>query len=71
MNSLNTWWEDMDLLNKDRFQKLLFPNGITYMKKGSLGTANAGYLVSLLSNFGTNKSLVVGVEGLEPPASSV
>ncbi len=61
----------MDVMNKDRFQKLIYPAGITYKRKGSLGTASCGYLVSLLSDFETDKSLVVGDKGLEPLTFSV
>jgi len=59
VSGMGDWWKSMQLMNKTRFQLLLFPAGITYKKKASLGITRMGYLVKLFSNFETNKSLIV------------
>lgn len=54
-----------------RFQKMVFPEGISYDKKSGFGTAKLGLIYQLNRDFKNDKSSLVDITGLEPVTSTV
>jgi site-specific DNA recombinase len=64
-------WIDMPDAIKPRFQKLVFPNGITYKKDKGFGTCDLGLIYAINRSFVSNDFSLVDPTGLEPATSSV
>jgi hypothetical protein len=70
ISNLERQW--FDLTNSQaRFQKMIFPDGISYTRNLGFGTCRLGLIYELNRICGTEKSLVVGDRGLEPRTSSL
>ena len=63
------FWEAADLNLKQRFQQLVFPEGLTYEKNGSFGTAPISSIFNLLQELKTDKSKMATPAGFEPASS--
>ena len=64
-------WLDLDLPLRVKFQKLVFPTGITYNRKSGFGTPQLGRIFKLNQQFATRDSYVVDPTGIEPVTSSL
>jgi hypothetical protein len=64
-------WLDLTPEYRTRFQKLVFPQGIRYTKKGGFGTALLGCIFNLYSESDYANSCKVDPRRFELPASSV
>lgn len=63
-------WEIMNVEQKQRFQKMIFPNGIIFDKStGKYGTAVLSPLFTLSRDFQRRESHLVAGGGIEPPTS--
>lgn len=68
MRDLQRQWQDMDVNDKQRLQKLIFPSGIIYDKNTKeFGTAEMSPIFELNRTFTGNKTHLVAPEGIEPP----
>ena len=57
-------WQDMNIRQKQRLQKLVFPKGLKYnIHSGSFGTVTLSLIFRLNREFSGNKSLVVAPTG--------
>ncbi len=52
-------WQDMPDVIKPRFQKLVFPNGISYQKSEGFGTFTLGLIYAINRDIGLNKFSMV------------
>ena len=68
--TLGRLWFDL-AKSQLRFQKMVFPDGISYSKKDGFRTTSLGLIYELNRTCGIEKSLVVGDRGLEPRTSSL
>ncbi len=60
-------WEGMDFIQKQKLQKLVLPQGVTYQKSsGTFGTAILSPIFRLNETFLTNQSDFVAGVGIEP-----
>lgn len=59
-------WMDYSLENKQRFQQMVFPEGITYDKEKFCRTTKLGLIYELLQGITTPDSNLVPREGFEP-----
>ena len=71
ISDLPRTWMDVDIETKKKFQKLVFPEGITYDKKVGFGTAKLGLIYELNSQFSSQKTDLVDPIGFEPMTSSL
>lgn len=60
-------WSGISPQFRPRFQKLVFPGGISYGKKDGFGTAEVGLIFKLNEAFDLKNSSIVPRRGLEPP----
>lgn len=68
INASNVWLH-ADLDTRQRFQHLVFPEGLTYKTGGSFGTTRMSSIFSLLQNLETAKSNMATPAGFEPASS--
>ena len=61
---LGRQWLDL-AISHQRFQKLVFPDGITYKRGEGFGTARLGLIYELNRTYGVEKSLLVDLRRLE------
>ena len=66
MRDLPRKWMDYSLENKQRFQQMVFPEGITYDAKKFCRTAKLGLIYELLQGVTTPNSDLVRRVGFEP-----
>ncbi len=59
IGSVGQKWLKLPLLFQTRFQKLVFPEGIPYLKNEGFGTAKMSIIFELISNFRNQKSFNV------------
>ena len=60
-------WVRLEPPIRSRFQKIIFPEGIPYIRNEGFGTVVTGRIFSLNSSFATTGSLSVRRGGFEPP----
>ncbi|KKR44303.1 MAG: Site-specific recombinase [Candidatus Moranbacteria bacterium GW2011_GWC1_45_18] len=65
ISDLGRQWLDLSQ-SHSRFQKMVFPEGISYKRDEGFGTARMGLIYELNKTFGANKSLLVPLRGIEP-----
>ncbi len=58
ISDLGRQWLDLAISHK-RFQKMVFPDGISYIRNSGFGTAKLGLIYELNSTCGLEKSLIV------------
>lgn len=61
--SLGQFWRGLEPPMSSRFQKLIFPEGITYRQNVGFGTAKLAYIFELNQNFAAQKSALVDFVG--------
>lgn len=66
IHNLSKNWLEISPELKSRFQKLIYPEGISYDREKKFGTAKLGYIFELKETFQSGKSLMVDPTGLEP-----
>ncbi len=66
VKNLDRQWFDLPVRTKKRFQKLIFPEGISYHREEGFGTAQFGLIFQLNKTFCENKSPLVAPRGIEP-----
>ncbi len=67
INDLSSLWQDLNIEQKIRLQKLVLPEGIEYNKmSGLFGTALLSYIFWLFANFPDKESALVAGSGIEP-----
>ena len=66
ISDLPRTWNDLNIENKKRFQKLVLPEGITYDKKLGFGTAQLGLIYNINRQVNGDKNDLVPQTGLEP-----
>ncbi len=66
IDDLGRQWFDMPDKIKPRFQKLVFPEGVSYKKNVGFGTARLGLVYSINATFDGKKSSLVARRGIEP-----
>lgn len=59
-------WFDLGIEGKKRFQKLLFQEGLPYIRNGRFGTAKMSVVFSINQQFQNGKTPLVGPVGIEP-----
>ena len=59
-------WKDADLDQRQRFQQLIFPEGLTYGKNGFIGTYVLSPVYGIFETSGGRKSTMVVPRGVEP-----
>jgi site-specific DNA recombinase len=59
-------WTDLDVDTKKRFQKLIFPEGISFDKKLGFGTAKLGLIYELIGKLESKEANFVVPRGIEP-----
>jgi hypothetical protein len=59
-------WIDANVEIRQRFQRLLFPEGLSYTKENGFGTAVSSSLYELLGTFSTDVSDMAPPRGIEP-----
>jgi len=59
-------WIDASVEIRQRFQKLLFPEGLSYTKEDGFGTGVSSSVYELLGTFGTDVSALAPPRGIEP-----
>jgi DNA invertase Pin-like site-specific DNA recombinase len=64
IGSLAQKWLIMPVSQQGRFQKLVFPEGIPYVRNKGFGTAKIGYIFELIQSFSSQKSSTVHFKGL-------
>lgn len=69
ITSLSNYWDNLDINVKPRFQKYLFPNGITYFRNRGFRTVDLALTFRLNQDFVETNSTVVDPTGLEPATS--
>ena len=69
ISDLGQQWTDLPEHLYPRFQKLVFPEGITYIKGKGFGTARLGLIFEMNRTFDIQKSEVVDPIGFEPMTS--
>ena len=65
LSNLARLWIDLPLEQKQRLQKIVYPNGITFLD-GEFGTAETSPVFNLLGEFAATESTVVAPTGVEP-----
>ena len=60
-------WENGDLEHKKVIQKLVFPHGVKWQRKEGYRTPRKAHVYKVLDDLTKDNSLVVRMEGLEPP----
>lgn len=68
INAANVWHQ-ADLDTKQRFQQFIFPQGLTYERGGSFGTAPISSIFQVLQDLSYNKSKMATPAGFEPASS--
>ena len=63
--NLGRQWIDLSA-SRLRFQKMVFPEGISYTRGKGFGTARLGLIYELNQTCGADKSLLVAPRGVEP-----
>ena len=71
ISDMGRQWFDLSSQLRPRFQKLVFPDGISYDKEKGFGTAKLGLIYKLNQQSDSSKSLVVDPGRLELPTSSM
>ncbi len=71
ITSLSNYWKKLDINVKPRFQKYLFPKGITYLDNRGFRTSEIALTFRLNQQFMEQDSSLVDRTGLEPATSSV
>ena len=71
IDNLGRQWFDLPTQIRSKFQKLVFPEGITYQRDKGFGTAKLGVIYDINRQFVGNKSLIVDRAGFEPATSSL
>lgn len=69
ISDLGQQWTDLPEHLYPRFQKLVFPEGITYIKGKGFGTARLGLIFEMNRTFDIQKSEMVDPIGFEPMTS--
>jgi site-specific DNA recombinase len=69
ITSLSDYWSRLDVNVKPRFQKYLFPNGITYFPNRGFRTDDLALTFRLNQDFMKHNSTLVDLTGLEPATS--
>jgi len=59
ISNLARQWLDLAIFH-ERFQKLVFPEGISYIREKGFGNAKLGLIYELTSIYGSEKSGLVG-----------
>jgi hypothetical protein len=59
IGSLAQKWLVLPLFQQGRFQKLVFPEGIPYVRNQGFGTVKMGYIFELIQDFSAQKSCTV------------
>ena len=59
-------WYDLGIEGKARFQKLLFPKGLTYLGNGNFRTSKLCVIFEINEELQKGKTSLVGLEGFEP-----
>jgi len=59
-------WFDLGVENKRRFQKLVFPDGLPYLRNGKFGTAKMSVIFELNQQLQNKNTNLVGPVGFEP-----
>lgn len=70
LNNVAVIWQEAPFEYQQRFQELVFPNGVTY-QDGSIGTAEIGLPFNLIPTSAEPKDLLVSREGVEPPTNAL
>lgn len=60
-------WSESSLDQRQRLQKVLFPQGVTYSRDGVFGTAETSVIFRLLQAVPTQKTSEASPTGFEPP----
>ncbi len=71
IQDLGRQWFDLPAQLRQKFQKLVFPEGIYYNKKTGFQTIKLGYIYTLKQQITTRKTTIVDPSGLEPLTSSL
>ena len=71
ITDLGRQWQDMPIEFLPRFQKLVFPSGISYRKEAGFGTAPLGLIFEVNRDFQTQESDAVDPIGFEPMTSAL
>lgn len=66
MANVSKQWVDASPADKQRFQNIIFPEGLTYDFGVGFGTAKLGLTYEVIGQIDTNKSTLVGPAGFEP-----
>jgi hypothetical protein len=64
IGSLAQKWPILSITSQGRFQKLVFPEGIPYVRNQGFGTARIGYIFELIQSFGGQKSPKADLGGI-------
>ena len=59
-------WRSADLKNRQRLQQAIFPDGLSYSFVEGFGTAETSELYGVVRRLGDEKSILVGLDGIEP-----
>ena len=65
LSDLSRLWTDLPLDQKQRLQRIVFPNGITFLR-GEFGTAEPALFLNLLGTISLPGSNMVAPTGFEP-----
>lgn len=65
ISNIERQWLDLST-SRLRFQKMIFPNGISYIRGKGFGTTDLGLIYELNQDCGDDKSLLVALRGIEP-----
>ena len=71
IGNLGRQWFDLPHQIRHKFQKLVFPVGITYQRNKGFRTAKLGLIYDINRRSTENKSLIVDPAGFEPATSSL
>lgn len=71
IKDLGRQWLELSPKLRPRFQKLVFPNGLSYHKVNGYGTAKLGLIYEINNRSRGNVSQLVGPVGIEPTTSSM
>jgi hypothetical protein len=66
MTDLARQWNDYSLEQKQRFQQMVFPEGITYEKNSGCRTNSLSVIYELLSESQIQNANLVAPRGIEP-----
>lgn len=67
LSNIDTLWLDGDLDLRQRFQKLIFPQGLAYLKNGEFRTIKKSPVFDVFEGFSNDYNEVGRVRGFEPP----